>query len=74
MSGAINPLPQYAFMAWCLVKAQGQLYLFIYANYGTTVWVCVPNKEAKLNVINLKNSSGPTTWGLGEGLTNNSSP
>jgi hypothetical protein len=30
MSGAIHPLPQYAFMAWCLVKAQGQLYLFIY--------------------------------------------
>jgi hypothetical protein len=28
MSGAIHPLPQYAFMAWCLVKAQGQLYLF----------------------------------------------
>jgi hypothetical protein len=28
MSGAIHPLLQYAFMAWCLVKAQGQLYLF----------------------------------------------
>jgi hypothetical protein len=27
MSGTIPPLPQYAFMAWCLVKAQGQLYL-----------------------------------------------
>jgi hypothetical protein len=23
MRGAIPPLPQYAFMAWCLVKAQG---------------------------------------------------
>jgi hypothetical protein len=30
MSGAIPPLPQYAFMAWCLVKAQGQLYLYLY--------------------------------------------
>jgi hypothetical protein len=30
MSGAIPPLPQYAFTAWCLVKAQGQLYLFPY--------------------------------------------
>jgi hypothetical protein len=30
MSGAIPPLPQYASMAWCLVKAQGQLYLFHY--------------------------------------------
>jgi len=36
MCGAIPPLSQYAFMAWCSVKAQGQLYhtftiyLFIY--------------------------------------------
>jgi len=30
MSRAIRPLPQYAFMAWCLVKAQGQLYLIFY--------------------------------------------
>jgi hypothetical protein len=28
MSGAIPPLPQYAFVACCLVKAQGQLYIF----------------------------------------------
>jgi hypothetical protein len=27
MSGAIPPLPQYALMAWCSVKEQGQLYL-----------------------------------------------
>jgi len=27
MCGAIPPLPQYAFKAWCSVKAQGQLYL-----------------------------------------------
>jgi hypothetical protein len=26
MRGAIPPLPQYAFMAWFSVKAQGQLY------------------------------------------------
>jgi hypothetical protein len=30
MSGAILPLPQYSFMAWCSVKAQGQLYLYIH--------------------------------------------
>jgi hypothetical protein len=29
MSGVIHHLPQYAFMAWCLVKAQGQLYLYL---------------------------------------------
>jgi hypothetical protein len=34
MNGAIHPLPQYAFMAWCLVKAQGQLYLYLYL----TLW------------------------------------
>jgi len=27
MRGTIPPLPKYDFMAWCLVKAQGQLYL-----------------------------------------------
>jgi hypothetical protein len=30
MSGAIPPLPQYAFMAWCSVKAQGQLYFYLF--------------------------------------------
>jgi hypothetical protein len=30
MRGAIPSLPQYAFMAWCSVKAQGHLYLYIY--------------------------------------------
>jgi len=29
MRRAIPRLPEYAFMAWCSVKAQGQLYLFI---------------------------------------------
>jgi hypothetical protein len=30
MSGAIPPLPQYTFMAWCSVKAQEKLYLYLY--------------------------------------------
>jgi hypothetical protein len=29
MRGALPPLPQYAFMAWYSVKAQGQLYLYV---------------------------------------------
>jgi hypothetical protein len=29
MSGVILPLPQYAFMAWCSVKGQEQLYLYL---------------------------------------------
>jgi hypothetical protein len=31
MHGAILPFPQYAFMAWCSIKSQGQLYLFCFA-------------------------------------------
>jgi len=27
MREVISPIPQYVSMAWCLVKAQGQLYL-----------------------------------------------
>jgi hypothetical protein len=34
MSGAIPPLPQYAFMAWSLVKARGQFYLLC-STYGS---------------------------------------
>jgi hypothetical protein len=30
MREAIPPLPQYAFMAWCPVKAQGYLYIFLF--------------------------------------------
>jgi hypothetical protein len=29
MHGALPPLPQYAFMPWCLFKAQGQVYLYL---------------------------------------------
>jgi hypothetical protein len=35
MSGAILPLPQYAFMAWCSVTAQGQLDVFPF------IYMCV---------------------------------
>jgi len=40
MREAIPPLPQYVFMAWGLVKAQGQLYLHIYnvANEGRFIF------------------------------------
>jgi hypothetical protein len=42
MRGALPPLPQHAFMAWCLVKAEGQLCLplrpqNIYANFTLIV-------------------------------------
>jgi len=41
MSGAIHPLPQYAFMAWCLVKKHSDYFTFtlyvyvsMYVNMG----------------------------------------
>jgi hypothetical protein len=34
MREAIPPLPQYSFMAWCSVKAQGQLYLIMFFSAG----------------------------------------
>jgi len=37
MSGAISPLPQYAFVVWCSFKAQGQLYLLPYIPKGRQV-------------------------------------
>jgi hypothetical protein len=40
MSVATPPLPEYAFMAWCLVKAQGQLYLYLYGSYGNRAEKC----------------------------------
>jgi hypothetical protein len=30
MSGAIHPLPQYAFMAWCLVKHRDNFTFYLY--------------------------------------------
>jgi len=33
LCGATHSLPQYAFMAWCSVKAQGQLYVFTFYAY-----------------------------------------
>jgi hypothetical protein len=30
MRRAIPPIPQYAFMAWCSVEAQGQLYFMLH--------------------------------------------
>jgi hypothetical protein len=55
MSGAIPPLLQYSFMAWCLVKAQGQLYLYLYSNSDingtrTSVYVMHRNLAAKREI------------------------
>jgi hypothetical protein len=55
MTGAIPPLPQYAFMTWCLVKAQG-LYLFYltFTMCGTCSTHGSDEKCIKILVENLK--------------------
>jgi hypothetical protein len=45
MSVAVPPLPQYTFMAWCLVKAQGQPYLYLF----TKIFVPHPEYKKKLS-------------------------
>jgi hypothetical protein len=47
MSGPIPPLPQYAFMAWCSVKAQGQIYLYL---YECETWSLTLRKGHRLRV------------------------
>jgi hypothetical protein len=49
MSETILPFPQYAFMAWCSVKSQGQLYFYLY------VWWNV-------HVMELIMQSSPTSY------------
>jgi hypothetical protein len=52
MSGAIQPLPQYAFMAWCLVKKHRdnftflQAIIFLWKNYIYCYFV-LPSKITK---------------------------
>jgi len=39
MGEATPSLPQYAFIAWCSVKAQGgQLYLYLSTGFRSAVW------------------------------------
>jgi hypothetical protein len=43
MRGTIPPLPQYVFMAWCSVKAQGHLYPYLLTLHfivGMKGWLC----------------------------------
>jgi hypothetical protein len=41
--------PQYAFMAWCSVEAQGQLYLTF--TYGRETWSLTLKEEYRLRVF-----------------------
>jgi hypothetical protein len=48
MNGAIPPLPEYAFMTWWSVKAQGQLYLLL---YGCEIRSLTLREEHRLRVF-----------------------
>jgi hypothetical protein len=65
MSGAIPPLPQYAFMAWCLVKAQGQLcllpLLFSYAAMARSVRPRL-RKQGRGEVDSTTEETSPTPY------------
>jgi hypothetical protein len=45
MSRDIPPLPQYAFIAWCLVQAQGQIYFYIFKIRGLRASLLVGEDE-----------------------------
>jgi hypothetical protein len=47
MHGATPPFPQYAFMAWCSVKAQGQLYLYVHHSFARVpkLWLLRRNEQ-----------------------------
>jgi hypothetical protein len=45
MSGDILPLPQYAFMAWCSVKEQGQILLYYKAIIHPSVHLNIQQNE-----------------------------
>jgi hypothetical protein len=48
MRGAIPPLPQYVFMAWCSVKeAQGQLYFYLTGIITVIFWNSSMGSESK---------------------------
>jgi hypothetical protein len=74
MCGTIHPLPQYALMAWCSVKAEGQLYLNMSAVpsvlYGSAVRTLATADKSGITAadINFKSEpqntqNGPTHFG-----------
>jgi hypothetical protein len=60
------PLPQYAFMAWCSVKAQGQLYLYLVSAMQCDNIHAYRKKGKVIPVLFLtKHHAMKTYWGSG---------
>jgi len=68
MSGAITPLPQYAFMAWCSVKAQGH-YLYNWKLWGPSKTSHVGQWKTDVECTNTENSRGEVYQQTKNGLT-----
>jgi hypothetical protein len=45
MHGAMPPLSHYAFMPWCRVKAQGELYLYFTTVFYSVMALCSALKK-----------------------------
>jgi hypothetical protein len=70
LHGAILPLSQYAFMAWCSVKGKSKgIYIYIYTHTHTGVYPkfpdCVVNEINNNNNNNNKHSLRSDTKGYG---------
>jgi len=66
MRGAMSLLPQYFFMAWCLVKAQGQGIFFNIVDRS-----CMDSAHLYYTPIKIQFSSiGDEIWGQTDGRTN----
>jgi hypothetical protein len=52
MNGAVPPLPQYTFMAWCSLKTQGLIYLNIsfYSLLHNIVSSCLLSINVKIKL------------------------
>jgi hypothetical protein len=63
MSGAIPPLPQYASMAWCSVKAEGQLTFSFYL-------ICIePFRAWEVNIHAFTELGSEIVLGLTDDIT-----
>jgi hypothetical protein len=54
MSGAIHPLPQYAFMAWCLVKKKHRdnfTFFFTYYLRTDSVYVKLSDENSQFRTV-----------------------
>jgi hypothetical protein len=59
MSGAIPPLPQYAFMAWCLVKSTGTSLPLPYLIYQMEEYSVLKLKSKSVSlIVEFRMSSG----------------